>query len=286
MKLALGLALVAGAAFIVAAQPTRRGCDGDPRVAAAAAAWRTRSAQPPLALPLSEATCFRDALLRRLGLGPVIGYKVGVYTAAARKTYRSADPAVGVLHRAMIAPSGKPISARLGFAPLAEADLLLVVRDAAINRAQTRAEIYANLRGWRPFIELPDNHYPADTPPDLARLTALDVGARAGVMGAEVPLPKGDHADTLADFAVEATITTAEGAKTSRARIGDTLGDPIEIVRAARDLLRREGKMLRAGDVISLGTIVPAHPPIAGERFRVGYALAGRTGSVEARFTD
>ena len=282
------VALAALALATLGAAPPPSTCTGDPRIAAAADAWTARREQPPLALPLEHATCFRDALLVRIrpSLGPVIGYKVGAYTKAARATFGTQEPAVGVLRRGMMLPKGAPVPARYGFAPVAEADLLLVVRDAGINRAETREDIYRHLRGWRPFVELPDNHYPASVTPDFARLTALDVNARAGVMASEVPLAPGPAgAAALAGLTAEIAVATPSGVERRSVRISEVLGDPVEIVRAARDLLRREGKSLRAGDVISLGSLGPAHVPTPGERFRIDYTVGTRIAGITVTFS-
>lgn len=260
----------------------------DPRVAAAAQAWTASKQQPPLSIALADAPCFRDALLARLTpkLGPLIGYKVGVWSTAARATYKVDRPVMGMLYRGMMVPEGQPIPVSFAFAPMAEADFLLVVRDAGINQARTREDAFRHIRGYRPFIELPDNHYPAPVTPDIGRVAALNVTARSGVMGAEVALPQ-----TAAGFAaltalkVDTVITGPGGTREESAVGAQSLGDPMEIVLAARDLLREEGIALKAGDVISLGTLTPAHAPSAGEVFTVRYKIGDRTTEIRASFT-
>jgi 2-oxo-hept-3-ene-1,7-dioate hydratase len=286
---AIKVALMVAALGCVGAAPAAKPrCDADPRVAAAAKAWLAHAQQPPLAIDLAAAPCFRNALLARLApsLGPVIGYKVGVYTAAARANYHIDRPLVGILRRGMIFPEGRPIPIDFAFAPMAEADFLLVVRDAGINQARTREEAYRHIRGYRPFIELPDNHYPAPVAADAGRVAALDVGARGGVMGAEVALPPtAAGLAALTAMSVKAVIAAPSGTSETSAKSLESLGDPMEIVLWARDLLSKEGIRLKPGDILSLGTMTPPHPPVAGETFTVRYEIGGRVSEIAARFT-
>ena len=274
-------------ATLGAAPVVKTDCAADPRVAMAAAAWTARREQPPLAIDLAAAPCFRNALLAQLTpqLGPVIGYKVGVWTAAARASYNVQRPVVGVLRRGMLVPEGKPIAIGFAFAPMAEADFLLVVRDGGINEARTREQAYRHIRGYRPFIELPDNHYPASAPLEIGRVVALDVNARNGIMGAEVALPPtAAGLAALSALAVNVSILETGEAREVSGSALKNLGDPMEIVLAARDLLRQEGTRLKAGDVISIGTLTPPHAPKAGELFTVRYRVGDRTTNIRARF--
>ena len=283
----LAVALVAGA---VCAGPSAllakpAACAGKAEVAATAKAWLAKRPQTDLKPNLAHAACFRNALLKRLGLGPVVGYKIGIYSAAARATWHADKPAVGVLLRDMLQPPGKPVSVRFAYSPMAEADFILVMGDEGINDAATPAEAYRHVRGYRPFIELPDNNVPADAPSDLARLIALDVNARKGIYGPEVALPQSEAAlNALEALKVTETIATPSGTKRNEAEARQTLGDPLQILLDTRDLLAAEGIRLAAGDLISLGTITPAHRPAAGETFTVAYEIEGHRSEMRQVF--
>jgi len=262
-------------------------CATDPQIASAARAWAARIQQPPLTVAWADAPCFRNALLARLTptLGPIVGYKVGVWTKAAQVTNGASGPVVGVLHKGMMLPEDKPVPVSFAFSPMAEADFLVIVGDEGINMASTREEAYRHLRGYRPFIELPDNHYPPETKADIARLVALNVNARAGIMGKEIPLrqtPEGFAG--LAGLSVSVTLRTPAGVQLSSGKSAETLGDPLDIVLTTRDLLRDEGITLKRGDVISLGTLTPPHQPVAGETMSVRYSLGDQTSDIEASF--
>jgi 2-keto-4-pentenoate hydratase len=166
-------------------------CEADPaRLAGAVTAFYERRAQQALPLELEQARCFQQAFVKELAKkqGSVVGYKVGLYTTASRKTFGASAPEIGTMLKGMMLDGSREIPASLGFSPVAEADFVLVVRDDRINEAKTREEFYRHLRGYRPFVELPDNNYPAGAPVSAGQLVALNVNARAGVVGEEKAL--------------------------------------------------------------------------------------------------
>lgn len=273
--------ITAGAA--AAAPASAADCSKDPRIPAVAKAWKAATQPPPFTISLADAPCFRNALLSKLSLGPVVGYKIGVYSKGARASYNTDRPAVGVLTRDMLQPEGKPVSARFGFMPLAEADFLAIVGDDGLNDARTPDEAYEHISGYRPFIEMPDLQGEKS---DFARLNAFDVGARKGAMGPEFKLPRTQEARlALRDMVIETTIETPEGVKKTSVQAKELQGDLMQVVLDARDLLRAEGIRLKKGDVLSLGTLTPYHPPVAGEKFTVTYKISDATYTIRQDFT-
>lgn len=251
------------------------GCDRDARLDAVVAGWQVRQ-QPPVieGLDVEQAVCFRKAFMNELAavLGPIVGYKVGVYTAAARKTYATATPVVGELRKQMLLDAGSTVSEGAGVALVSEADFILVIADEGINDARTREQAYRHVRGYRPFVELPDLNYRGDVKPDLGQLVALNVNARLGVLGEEVALPQTQAGfEALEKLRVEVTVTGPSTEVRASGVAQQTLGDPLEIVLAARDGLAREGMKLQAGDLISIGTLTPPRPVKAGETLHIRY---------------
>jgi 2-oxo-hept-3-ene-1,7-dioate hydratase len=257
------------------------------KVSAATRSFYARQSQQPLPLTVEDGLCFRKAFVRELSRkeGAVVGYKVGLYTQASQKTFGANGPAIGVLLRGMVLENVEEVPATLGFAPVAEADFVLVVGDDAINEAKSRDEFYQGLRGYRPFIELPDNNYPAGTPVSAGQLIALNVNARSAIAGKENPLeatPAGMA--RLVNFSVVMSVDGLGGNKRVAGKAVDTLGDPIAIAMFARDALLREGGRLRPGDLISLGAVVAPHPPRPGDRFHVRYQLGDEVSEISVRF--
>lgn len=273
------------AASLLAAPPP---CPADPRAVEVAAAWRRQQAQGPLDIAgPDQARCFNQAFIAQLQprLGALVGYKVGLYSQAGRKAYHTDQPVLGRLYQTMLLPAGAAVPAAYGVAGTWESDFILVVKDDGLNTAKTRQEVYAHLRGYRPFIELSDRNYGPDVAVTVDRLVALDVGARLGVVGEEVALPQTPEGlQALADTFVTATLKSAAGEGVDHGAMRQTLGDPLDIVLFARDALLKEGGRFKAGDLISLGASTPAKPPKAGEALTVRYDMAGAPSSVSVEF--
>ena len=263
-------------------------CPDDARVVATAELWAKRMPIPALELKSGmEARCFKHAFLRTLTprLGALVGYKVGLYSNAARAAYKTDRPRLGYLYDGMLVASGADIPAAYGIAGTWESDLLLVVKDDGINTATGREGIYRHIRGYRPFIELPDRNYAPDVAVTAEQVEALNVGARKGVIGAEVPLPQTAEAMVgLVNFTVDVTVTDADGVKTESGKALTSLGDVLEIVQFARDRVLAEGHRLKAGDLISIGVVTPAGTPVQGQKLAIRYHVLPADSTVSVNF--
>lgn len=280
------LSLVAG---LAAASTAFAGpCPAQPQAAQAAAQWR--ALQPIPALDIADeaqAVCFRQAFIAALRpqLGARIGYKVGMFSAAARKAFGIERPRYGELYAGMMVPEGQAVPAAFGVGGVWESDLLLVVGSRAINQASTREEAYRALRGFKPFIELTSRNYADGFKPTADQIAALDVGARLGVAGREYPLeqtPSGLAA--LEGLTIEAIVRDAAGERIEKAVARESLGDLLDIVLFARDAVLAEGGQLQAGDVISAGIFTPAHAPAPGQAVTVRYHLLAKPVDVSVEF--
>lgn len=260
-------------------------CPPEPRAAQVAADWLAKRPQGSIAINgPDQARCFQQAFVEALGpqIGPQVGYKIGLWSQGGRASYHTDRPVLGVLHARMLLPNGATVPAAYGVAPAWESDFILVVKDDGINWARNRDEVYAHLRGFRPFIELGARNYAPEVAVTVDQLTALDVSARLGVLGDEVPLPS-DPAGLLA-AAVAATVTNASGESIDRGRMLETLGDPIDAVAYVRDEVLRRGDRLKAGDLISIGASTPAKPPKPGQSLTVTYDLGGAPATATVHF--
>lgn len=286
LKLATAAAilLAGGCASVPAEAPA---CPRDPRVNEVAADWRMKRPQKKTDMALADAPCFRRNLLRSLAaeLGPVVGYKVGLYTKAGQQNFGAPGPTIGVLHRKMLVEEGTPVSVRYGYSAVAEADFIVVVKDDGINAATTREEAFRHLRGYRPFVELADNNFVAGTKVTAGELIALNVNARLGMVGREVALPQtAAGMEGLTNLSVRLTVERSGTAETSDGQALKTLGDPLEIVLFAKNELLRQGERLKAGDLISLGTLLPAKAPKAGDTMRMRYKVLGQPNDIAISF--
>ncbi len=280
--------LTAAAGLSAATSALAAPCPAQPKAAEVAGLWRALKPIPPLDIQdEAQAICFRQAFVAALtpDLGPRVGYKVGMFSPAARKAFGIERPRFGELYARMILPEGQGAPAAFGVGGVWESDLLLVVGDDSLNAATTREEAYRALRGFKPFIELTSRNYADGFEPTADQIAALDVGARLGVAGREYPLAQTPEAmAALEALSVEAVVKSPDGETVEQAIARETLGDLMDIVLFARDAVRVEGGRLRPGDVISVGIFTPAHAPAPGQVVTVRYHLLARPVDVSVEF--
>lgn len=222
---------------------------------------------------------FQNAFLERLTahLGRPVGYKAALTNPNAQQMFGVNQPILGVLLERMLQQDQAELPLNFAARPAAEADLLVRVSDPNINEAKTDLELLAGLDVVRPFIELVDLLRPPGTTGDVHMLTALNAGARAGVMGADLAL-SADQAtlDRLASFTVQ--LVDQDGKVLGEGRGDALLGHPIHVVRWIRDTLLARGDRLREGQWLSLGTLSPIQPVRQTGRLTARYAgLPGAT---------
>ncbi len=215
-------------------------------------------------LSLIEAVVLREQYVYQLmsELGTIAGYKAGLTSPAAQARFSVDHPLRGVLLQDMLLESGATVPADFGARPLFEADLIVRVRDAAINQAATPEEALAALDAVIPFIELPDLMFGPNANPDAASLTAINVGARLGVMGTAIPID-GTQEWMTALGNIQVEIVDEFGAILAEGNSSNLLGHPLKVVLWLRDDLKQSGLCLRPGDLLSLGSIT-APTPVPG----------------------
>lgn len=232
------------------------------QVTPAALAREWEAARVIKALPALEddqaAQNFQNALIERISgkLGRPVGYKAALTNPKAQQLFGVDQPILGVLLEKMLLEDKAELALDYAARPAVEADLLVRVRDPNINEAKTDLELLAGLGEVIPFIELADLLLAPGASNDLRTLTALNAGARTGVVGTPVALTA-DQAtlDRLGAFTVR--LEDEKGRLYGAGRGADLLGHPIHVVRWMRDALRARGDRLREGDVLSLGTLTP-----------------------------
>lgn len=208
--------------------------------------------------PMDDALCAQDMLVERLSaqLGAPVGYKAGLTSAAVQERFGVSAPVRGVLLEGMMREDGATVPAAFGARPIFEADLILVVGDAAINDAATPEEVLAALSEIRPFIELADLVVADGQPMGGAVITAINVGARMGVMGDAIPA-----ADVTVEGLASMTVRLEAGGETvSEAPGAAVLGNPLNAVL----FLTGDGVRLAPGDLVSVGSMGPPAPPVSG----------------------
>ena len=256
---ALRLALAAGLVVTGPASALAE-CASDARIAAYVSDWLAREPTEALGAGASmeDALCTQQKLVERLGFsrGAPVGHKAGLTSEAAQLRFEVSEPVRGQLLEEMLLEDGARVPAAFGARPLFEADLLLVIGDAAVNEAKTVEEALAHIAAVRPFIELPDLAVAEGEPITGATLTAGNVGARLGVMGADVPIEDAEAMRVaLRDMIVR--VRDSQDEMIAEASGDAVLGHPVNSLL----WLLEQGITFEAGDLVSVGSIGPLMPP-------------------------
>jgi len=215
-------------------------------------------------------------------VGQPVGYKVGLTSKAVQEKFGVSHPLRGVLLEGMLLKSGATVPAKFGAVPIVEADLLVRVKDDGINSAKTPEEVVKHIDQVIPFIELPDLVLKKGEPLNGATITAINVGARLGVLGEPIEVePTADFARALAEMKVyvsmdDKLVMTVPGKA--------IMGNPLNAAVWLAEDLAKHGQSLKAGDIISLGSFGKPFRPAPGSTFWVGYSFGKWGGEAKVHF--
>jgi 2-keto-4-pentenoate hydratase len=259
----LSPAIVCAVLVCFGASAALAACPSDEAVDAFVADWKAGTPTKPIAVDatMADALCAQQKVVARLreDLGAPVGYKAGLTSQAVQARFGVDQPVRGVLLEGMLLENGATVPASFGARPVFEADLLVVVADDGINQATTPAEVMPHISEVIPFIELPDLVLAEGEPMSGPILTAINVGARQGVLGRRIAVEPSDaFLQSLADMKVK--VTDAGGKELAAAKGSAVLGHPLNSVIWLID----DGVTLEPGDYVSVGSIGPLMPTAAG----------------------
>jgi 2-keto-4-pentenoate hydratase len=240
---------------------------------------------PPPGMTMTDAQCGRDQFVRFLAQtqGKVVGYKAGLTNPAVQKRFNHPDAVRGTLFEHMLLRDGAEVPARFGARPLYEADIVVEVADAGINRARTPLEALRHIARIYPFIELPDlvlEDPSKITGPDIVY---INVGARLGVLGKPFTL-KATPANVGALANMTVKLLDANGTELDAAPGSAILGQPLNAVLWLAKDLHASGIQLKKGDLLSLGSFSKLLPPKAGAGAKVVFSGLPGNPSASVRF--
>jgi 2-keto-4-pentenoate hydratase len=212
--------------------------------------------------------------------GEPVGYKAGLTNPNVQKVFGVNQPVRGTLLKKMLLESGAVIPAKFGSVSMSEGDLIVRVKDDGINQAKTPEETLKYLDAVIPFIELPDLVCDKSVKFNGAILVAINVGARYGVMGKPIPLEATPQwVERLKNFTLQ--IMDEKGTLVDEGKGTALLGDPLNAVLWIKNSLTADGKKLKKGDLLSLGSLTKMLPPRPGMTIRAKYIELDPNGPVE-----
>ncbi|MCX7166279.1 MAG: hypothetical protein NTV11_08380 [Rhodocyclales bacterium] len=249
-------------------------CPTAEQVAALASDWVQMKPVRGLSkdMPMEDAFCMREMLVRELGKtqGRIVGYKAGLTNKAVQERFGYPQPVRGTMFEKMFLQDGAEVPAKFGSRPVFEADMVVEVGDEGINRATTPLEVLQHLSKIYPFIELPDLVVAEGEPLNGVVITAINVGARLGVLGK--PLAAEATPEMVTALAqMKIVMRDQDGKELAKGTGAGILDQPLNAVIWLAQDLAKAGLKLRTGDLLSLGSFSPLLPPRAGTKATVSY---------------
>ncbi len=215
----------------------------------------------PSNLTLKQAHIIQNKLIQSLltSQGKIIGYKAGLTNKQVQAKFNTNQPILGSLLTNMLLPSETTVTTKFGAIPRLEGDLMVRVKSEKINRAKTPEETLEYIDTVIPFLELPDLMYSQNLRLKKEMLIAINVGARLGIVGTPIEIqPTQEWQKRLKK--IQVIITDESGKELATGESKSLLGDPLNVVLWIKDQLQSQGKSLKKGDLLSLGSITPLIP--------------------------
>lgn len=212
-----------------------------------------------------EAYGIADAYVKELMTteGSVAGYKIGTFVAGMYDEGPVdgwSGPVTAIMFSNGLYQSGHHVSIDCCNFSFVEADFAAEVGSVSINEAVSDLELLASLKGFRPFIEMPDILTTASGGSKFSGV-ATNYDFRTGILGDVIRVPASQAGlDRLKSFSY--SMMNEHGEILGEGSIRDAY-DPIYRVRALRDRIRLRNRRLKPGDILSLGnmgTIRPLKP--------------------------
>jgi 2-keto-4-pentenoate hydratase len=192
-------------------------------------------------------------------------------------------PMVGVMYVSHFLPDGATISLNSARMLITEPDILFRVSDSAINDATTLEEALVHIDRVYAFIEVPAPLF-NNNPPNPFLMQASNLLPRWGVIGQSMAV---ENTPEFLRSLETMQVSFIDGDEQVLAEEpGSYLGgNPLNGVLVVLDELRRKGKQLREGDLISSGSYMPPILVTSGMFTKTVYeGIGGQTLEVSASY--
>jgi 2-keto-4-pentenoate hydratase len=279
--------LLLGAGLGALALNVHAACPSDVDTALMTARYANRQAvpNPPADMSMADALCGRDKFTAFLGqnAGKVVGYKAGLTNPAVQKRFNHASPVRGTLFEKMLLKDGAEVPAAFGARPVFEADIVMEVKDAGINKAKTPLEALQHISRIYPFIELPDLLVEDPSKITGPSLVYSNVGARLGVLGKPIEVKATPElVSALGNMTVK--LVDQDGKELDTAKGSAILDQPLNAVLWLVKDLNGSGIALKKGDLLSLGSFSRLLPTKPGTGAKAIYEGLPGNPTVSVRF--
>lgn len=239
-------------------------------------------------LEIKEAQQIQDKFIEKISLkyGKIIGYKAALTNSKVQKRFNINEPIRGTLLEKMLLPSGAIVNHKFGSIPMVEGDLIVRVKSDQINTAKTPEEILNNLDAIVPFLELPDLVYQPQLKLSVKELIAINAGARLGIMGKPIKLQSSKQWLKRINN-IKVIMLDKDNKQIAKGNSEELLGNPLNVVLWMKNSLKSEGKTLKKGDLLSLGSITPMIPVTKGQKIRLQYVgLESKPVEIKVSFSE
>ncbi len=241
---------------------------------------------PPL--EIKEAQEIQAQFIKKISpkYGKIIGYKAGLTNNKVQKRFKINEPIRGTLLEKMLLPSGAMVNPKFGSIPMVEGDLIVRVKSEKINTAKTPEEILNNLDAIVPFLELPDLMYQPQLKLSVTELIAINAGARLGIMGKPIKLQSSQQWLKRINN-IKVIMLDKNNKQIAAGNSEELLGNPLNVVLWMKKSLKSEGKKLKKGDLLSLGSMTPMIPVTKGQKIRLQYVgLESKPVEIQVNFSE
>jgi 2-keto-4-pentenoate hydratase len=212
---------------------------------------------------------------RRTAAGArIVGYKIGITSAAMQQQLGIDQPDYGVLRDDMVQPADAPIAVSNYLQPRAEPEVALVLDRPLSGPGLSVADVLAATRYVLPALEIIDSRI-ADWRITLVD-TIADNASSGGLVLGGTPTPV-----TGIDLALVGCVFRKNGRIVQTGAGAAVLGSPLHAATWLANTLTARGVELAAGHVILTGSVTAAVPVAAGDTVN---ATFDRLGSVTAVF--
>lgn len=192
---------------------------------------------------LEDARSVQSAALRlHFGNAPRVGYKM---------TFTSDGHTVGEYRAGMLLQSDQSISKAAVSRTFPEADMLFRVKDGRINEAQSLDEVLKYIDAVLPFVEVSNPIVRPEGGRSVINWTATNASVGSGAIGQPFPIDFSQPESLRKFMAMKVTLTDPTGAIVRESGVADDFLPGLVVL---RDEVRARGQLLRAGDLLSVGT--------------------------------